>query len=370
MFKKVFKMGVYVFLLLAGLLVVSIPFVMNNFGKNPSAEEEAAYASLPYYRDGQFQSPQKLHYDFNNVRGGKPGFFRFLRQSEYAPGYVLPKEMLNRTSFPETPDQYALYWLGHSAGILDVDGKRLIFDPVLGNAAPIPFAVPRFDQAPIERSELPAVDYIVITHNHYDHLEKKTVQSMKTGHFIVPLGVGAALRGWGIDPERITELGWGDSYVKDGLTVTAVEGVHYSNRSPFNRNKTLWNSYIVKSEHKNIFWGGDTGYGKHFKRIGSELGPFDLAVLEIDGWNTGWPNTHMLPHEVIQATKDLNADVLLPIHWAVFDLALHPLHESIDMVLDEADGKGITVLTPKMGQKLTDGSKTQHWWKERDRLPE
>lgn len=353
---------------LLALLVLFIAaglYIRREIGRTPSKEELTSYEKLSYFKDGAFQSPQPLVYDFNNVRNGNGGgFARFLTQSRFAPGKPLPKIMLDKNSFAQQPAAFAVYWLGHSAAIMELDGKRIIFDPVLGNAAPIPFAVPRYDDAPVKRKDLPEADYIVISHNHYDHLERKTVQALKNAHFIVPLGVGAALRGWGVEKDRITELGWRDVFEKDGLKITAAEGVHYSGRSRSDRNKTLWNSYILQSGGKKIFWAGDTGYGRHFAELGKEFGPFDFFAIEIDGWNTGWPNTHIFPAEVIRAAQDLNVKTILPMHWAVFDLALHPWHESIDMVLEEAKETDIRILTPKMGEKITADSETTHWWKE------
>lgn len=360
--KKVFKMILYILGALLLLAIVGGMFVWNEFGASPTTEDIARYEKLSYYKDGMFQSPETLVFDFNNVRNGKVGFARFLSQSSFAPKESLPQVKLTKNSFAKTPDDFAVYWLGHSAAIMELNGKRFIFDPVLGNAAPMPVAVPRYDQAPIDRQELPLVDYIIITHNHYDHLERKTIQAIKTGHFIVPLGVGAVLRGWGVENNRITELGWEEAFEAQGLRIIAVEGVHYSNRSPWNRNKTLWNSYAIIGGDKKIFWAGDTGYGEHFKRIGQKYGPFDFAALEIDGWNTGWKNTHLFPNEVIKATQEIGAKRLLPIHWAVFDLALHPWDESINMVLDEAKNTDIKVLTPKMGEKINLKSEITSWW--------
>jgi len=358
------KMIVYILLIIVVLIGAAGLYLANELGNNPTKEEFASYEKLSYFKDGTFQSPQKLFYDFDNVRNGPAGWVRFLKKSRFAPKGELPKVELMRDSFPQTPSDFAIYWLGHSAAIMELEGKRLIFDPVFDNAAPIPFAVPRYDKAPIKRKDLPEIDYIVITHNHFDHLEKKTVQSIKNGHFIVPLGLKAALLGWGIEESRITELGWGDVFEGDGLKFIAEEGVHYSGRTPWNRNKILWNSYIILSENMKIFWGGDIGYGENFARVGEEYGSFDLAVLEIDGWNTGWPNTHIFPDEVVQIAKELDAKHILPIHWAVFDLALHPWHESIDMVLEEAEGTGINVLTPMMGERIDLDSETGFWWRE------
>ncbi|MDR1874201.1 MAG: MBL fold metallo-hydrolase, partial [Synergistaceae bacterium] len=343
-------------LFLLAILALSVYFYLRGeFGKAPSAEEEAAYAKLGYYKNGAFQSPEAIVFDFDRVSGGRTSVLRFFTKSRNAPDGPLPKVMLNKSSFPTRPSDYALYWLGHSAAILELDGKRLLFDPVLGNAAPLPFMARRYDEAPIKREDLPDVDYIVITHNHYDHLEKETVRSIQKGHFIVPLGVGAALRGWGIDAGRITELEWGEKFGEEGLEVTAVEGLHFSGRGFFDRNKTLWTSYIVRGGQKNIFWSGDTGYGEHFARFKKEYGAFDLAVIEIDGWNAGWPRSHMFPRQAVQAASDLGAALVLPVHWGVFDLALHPWHESVDMFLKEAETQSFRTLTPKMGEKIVPG---------------
>jgi len=359
------KIILYALLFLTIFAFAAYFYLRGEFGETPSAEEETAYARLDYYRDGHFQSPRELVFDFDKVSGGGRSVLRFFSKSRNAPDKPLPKIILNRSSFPDPPSDYALYWLGHSAAILELDGKRLLFDPVFGNAAPLPFMVPRYDEAPIKREDLPVVDYIVITHNHYDHLEKKTVRFVQKGRFIVPLGVGVALRGWGIDADRITELGWGESFKEDGLTITALEGIHFSGRNFLDRDKTLWASYVVKSDRKSIFWSGDTGYGGHFSRFKKEYGPFDLAAIEIDGWNAGWARSHMFPGEAVQAALDLGAEQILPVHWGVFDLAMHPWHESIDAFLEEAEGKMFKTLTPEMGERIVPGE-TSHrrWWME------
>jgi L-ascorbate metabolism protein UlaG (beta-lactamase superfamily) len=352
-------------LLLAALLALGVYFYLGGeFGEAPSAGEEAVYARLDYYKNGRFQSPREIVFDFGKVSGGRPSVWRFFTRSPNAPDKPLPKVALDKSSFPARPSGYALYWLGHSSAILELDGKRLLFDPVFGNAAPLPFMVRRYGEAPIKREDLPDVDYIVITHNHYDHLEKKTVRFLPAGRFIVPLGVGAALRGWGIGADRITELGWDETFEENGLKITAVEGVHFSGRGVFDRNKTLWASYIVRAGGKNIFWSGDTGYGEQFARFREEYGSFDLAVIEIDGWNAGWRRSHMFPEESVQAASDLGSEWVLPVHWGVFDLAIHPWRESIDLFLKEAEGRAFKTLTPKMGERLVPGeTPTERWWR-------
>lgn len=194
--KKAFKVLLKMFIVLVIILAALFAYALREIGRSPSREEIKEYEKLPYFKNGEFQSPQKMVYDFKNVRNGPASITRFLTQSPFAPNKKLPQVKLTQKSFSNTPENYAFYWLGHSSAILELDGKRIIFDPVFGNAAPIPFMVPRYNPAPITRNELPKIDYVIITHNHYDHLERKTVQALKNAHFIVPLGVGAALRGW------------------------------------------------------------------------------------------------------------------------------------------------------------------------------
>ncbi len=356
------KKMMYVVLFLLIIAITLMFYTVLNFGASPNEQEQKNFERHSYYKDGKFQSPMKLGYYPEKVRNGPNGFWRFIDNSRFAPTDKIPVIELTKQSFPDNASDYSLYWLGHSSAIMDIDGKRYAFDPVIENAGPLPFIAPRFVKSPIKRDELPDFDYVIITHNHYDHLERKTVQAIK-GHFIVPLGVGTTLKGWGIDENRITELGWGESFKKNGVKITATEGVHYSSRSPWDRDKTLWNSYVIKTENKNIFWCGDTGYSDHFKKIGEEFGPFDLAVLEIDGWNPAWPQTHLFPDEVIKAGNELKAKNILPVHWGVFELALHPWQESIEMVIKNNNGK-MNILTPKMGEMIIPGyTETSYWWR-------
>ena len=345
------------------LAIIGGFYVKREIGQSPSAAELKAYEKLAYFQDGSFQSPQKMIYDFNNVRNGPASWLRFAHRSPFAPKQDLPYIPLSPSIFQPQASAFALYWLGHSTALLELNGRRILFDPVFGNAAPIPFMVPRYNRSHIQLNDLPPIDFVIITHNHYDHLERQSIQALQSSHFIVPLGVGAALRGWGIKPENITELGWQDSFTDSQFTLIAETAVHYSGRGLGDRNKTLWNSYIIKSPQYKIFWSGDSGYGSHFQTIGKQYGPFDLAAIEIDGWNTGWPNTHMFPHEAIKASQELKASRFLPIHWGVFDLALHPWHESIDMLLEQNQNSNLTILTPLMGEKIDQSHQpTQPWW--------
>lgn len=344
--------------------------VLQNIGTLDNEKERIAkFNTLPYYssQNDVFISPEELVFYPEQTTGGNAGFGRFFKKSLNAPVDELPKVTLTKKDFAAEPSAYALYWLGHSSAILELDGARVLIDPVLENAAPFPGIVSRYTASPIKREELPDVDAVLITHDHYDHLEVKTIKFLRNRdtRFIVPLGVGARLRGWGVPEERIIELGWAETAEIGSLQITSTPGVHYSGRSKTDRNKTLWTGYAIKGTQKNIFWSGDSGYGKHFKQIGEQYGPFDLACVEIDGWNPGWPNTHLFPEEVISVCKDVNAKKLLPVHWGVFDLALHPWDESIKKVAALATTDRIVLVSPVMGERIVPGETlTRIWWRD------
>jgi L-ascorbate metabolism protein UlaG (beta-lactamase superfamily) len=353
-------------LLLATPLVVAGCHLLRVMGGSPEAVEVAAYEKLPYYRDGRFQGTEPAPYYPDRVTGGGPaGWLWFLLPNSHQPGFALPQVKLDASSFAAPSEALAAYWLGHSSLIIELEGKRLLVDPVFGNAAPLPGIVRRFVSAPLRRADLPPLDYVLITHDHYDHLEYATMRALRNREtrFIVPYGVAAHLRKWGIPAERIQEIGWGEHFTEGALTIASERTIHFSGRSFGRRDTTLWTSYAIKGERYRVFISGDGGYGAHFSDIGAAHGPFDLAFLEIDGWNPGWPKTHLFPQEVLQAYHDLDARALVPVHWGVFDLARHPWDESIKRVRDLAaeDGK-VKLLTPMMGERVTPESVTREWF--------
>jgi L-ascorbate metabolism protein UlaG (beta-lactamase superfamily) len=351
------------------VLIAGIAWRVNDqIGSRYSHEESITrFKNIPYYDStlNEFVSPERIISAKEKTTGGNPGFFRFFKKSPYAPEAELPKVKLAKSDFSKTPMDLAVYWFGHSTALMELDGHRILIDPVFDNAGPLPGITKRFGDAPLTREDLPPIDVLLITHDHYDHLETKTIKyfaGMQT-RFVVPLGVGARLKGWGVPANRITELAWHQSFNYESIKITACPGVHYSGRSNKDRNKTLWASYVLKGKESNLFWSGDTGYSDHFKQIGDQYGPFDVAFLEIDAWNNGWPNTHLFPEQVIKVVSDVKASSLFPIHLATFDLALHPWNESIQAVSDLAEKSNVNIITPIMGQKIIPGvTKTGKWW--------
>ncbi|MDO4233240.1 MAG: MBL fold metallo-hydrolase, partial [Lautropia sp.] len=288
-------------------------------------------------------------------------------RSPNAPKAPLPMRPLRREDFGVPDAGFAYYWLGHSSAILELAGKRILVDPVFGNAAPVEwsFVMARFQPPPLARNDLPPIDVVLITHDHYDHLEAATMRHLadKVSRFVVPLGVGARLQSWGVPAERITELGWGDGVTIGGVKVTAETARHFSARWTSDRNRTLWVSYALEGAGKRLYWGADGGYGRHFAQLGEKYRGFDIAFIEIDAANPGWPGSHLFPDEVIRAAQDLRAQVTVPIHWAVFNLGRNPWDSAIRRVHELAGQQDVRLDVPRMGERYTpEAHRPVPWW--------
>lgn len=377
----------YPICVLGACAAVLAVYMHREMGASPSPPELARYEKLPYFSEGRFfnlrepldsQTEQQLGTRAMVSEMSEDAAYHgrgqrllelisnfVLPMNSRAPKMNLPAVPLSKKSFSEVPEKLAFFWLGHNSAVLEISGKRIGIDLVFGNASPVPFTVRRYQRAPLSREDLPDLDYILITHNHYDHLERSAVTSIKKGHFIVPLGIGAVLRGWGISPDRITELGWGDTFEKEGLKITAAESRHFSGRKFGDGNTSLWCSYIISTADARVFWGCDGGYGAHFAKIGAKYGPFDLCALETDAWNPCWPEVHMFPQQMVRAAEDLRAKNLFPQHWGTYALGFHHWRKSIDMVVQLSKQKKFRLLTPKMGEKCIPGAtSTDCWWKD------
>ncbi len=338
--------------------------VATKMGELPDTADEAYFSSLPNYRDGKFVN-QGEEPVVNMRRFSIFRMLRHLNSSDNGPTVELPQIKLTGKDFAEQPDEFSVIWLGHSSLIIELDHLRFAVDPVFGNAAPVPGVVKRYVPSPLPRHELPKLDFVIITHDHYDHLEYDTIQALRDTQtvFVTTLGVGARLRGWGIPAGRIIEMNWDEFIGFGGLKITALPARHFSGRTLDGRNKTLWASFVIEGNNRKIYLGGDGGYGTHFKEIGSKYGPFDLIFLEIDAWNENWSGNHLFPIEAVNAYHELKGKQLLPIHWGVFDLAHHPWDDSIRYLELLARRNQVNLLTPQMGQKVIPGvTATQAWW--------
>ena len=327
--------------------------VMDSVGKLPDEAIYREYEKLPNFKDGKFINHEPMrHIIWKKPR--KKIISRFLTDPPKAPSSQIPRKALDSKNIGTKSENLRVFWLGHSTLIFDIDGTRIMTDPIFGNAAPLPQIVRRFQPSPLKRSEIPKLDLdaILISHDHYDHLEKKTIQALVKSdiRFIVPLGVGARLRGWGIAADRITELNWGQSVKVGKLKITSVTARHFSGRLLKDRNRTLWSAFVLTGPKHNVFFAGDGGYGSHFKEIGAKYGPFDLTCLEIGAWCERWPNSHLFPEQTIEAHQELRGNYLLPIHWGAYDLAFHEWDEPIRRAVAAAAKEKVKLLTPIQGK--------------------
>ena len=266
------------------------------------------------------------------------------------------------------PAPLAVIWFGHSTALLEIDGYRVLTDPVWSTrCSPSRTVGPeRMHQPPIPLESLPAVDAIVISHDHYDHLDIDTVLALartQRASFFVPLGVGAHLRSWGIPAQRIVELDWEQSGSVDDLTLVCTPARHFSGRF-ISRNATLWASWVVAGPQHRAYFGGDTGYTRSFAAIGSDHGPFDITLMPVGAYNTLWPDIHMNPEDAVRAHRDVNGGLLVPIHWCTFRLAPHPWAEPVERLLEAAGQAGVDVAVPKPGYRLDPSTPAalDPWW--------
>lgn len=262
-------------------------------------------------------------------------------------------------------------WMGHSSYFIQTDGVSFLIDPVLSlYGSPFKFFNKAFAGADIFKPEdIPNIDYLVITHDHYDHLDYPTVKAIKNkvGKVILPLGVGAHLEKWGYKPEQLIEEEWGaEAVLKNNIKITFTPARHFSGRKT-QRNVTLWTSYVLETPTKKMFLGGDSGYDTHFKMIGEKFGPFDYAIMENGQYNEAWKYIHALPEDVIQASIDVRAKKIIPVHSSKFALALHPWNEPLRKVVQLGKEKKLNVLTPMIGETVDLNAANQEfkiWWED------
>lgn len=245
-------------------------------------------------------------------------------------------------------------WIGHASVLLEIDGERVLTDPVFSDrCSPFQWAGPeRFAPPPIALEALPPIDAVVISHDHYDHLDMHTIRVLaeRGTQFVVPLGIGAHLERWGIDASQITDLEWHEKKQIGDLQLTATPARHYSGRGVFGGDSTLWASWVIAGPKNRVFFSGDTGYSAQFRKIGETYGPFDLTLIKVGASDPTWQQIHMSPEEAVMTHRDVRGKVLLPVHWGTFNLAYHDWYEPADRVLVAATKAGFTIAVPKLGE--------------------
>ncbi|MET4104692.1 MBL fold metallo-hydrolase [Hymenobacter sp. UYP22] len=340
--------------------------MLHVFGKNPAIESQRRFAGLTNYQNGRFQNLGGVKFSVGEAPMGKM-LLDFLRKPRtVTPSRPLPTVQTDlRHPATELP---TIIWFGHSSYLIQARGLNILVDPVFsGAASPVSFAVKSYAGADAYTvADMPPIDVLVLTHDHYDHLDYATVAPLrgKVKHVVTPLGVSGHLRAWGYAPEQLTELNWHETTEPvPGVQLTATPAQHMSGRS-LKPQCTLWASYVLQLNEYRLFLGGDSGYGPHFRAIGEQYGPFDVALLENGQYNPSWHAIHCLPEETAQAAQDLGARLLLPVHWAKFTLAYHPWNEPIQLVLKASDAIGLPVTVPRIGESYTLGTppKRDAWW--------
>jgi len=329
-------------------------------GDNPLNKIQAS----PQYKDGKFTNPKQLNMS--------PSFGMITKylfgKEQRSPDEILPQEQIDLDLLESTDSSYLKVTnAGHSSLLIHMDGYRILTDPVY-EAKISPVGPTRFNkEIPLDPRDLKDIDVVVISHNHYDHLNKYSIQTIhqEVTRFMVPLGVGAQLEKWGVPREKITELDWWESFeFDDKLTITSTPSQHFSGRGLTDRNKSLWTSYVIATLDHNIYFSGDSGYFDGFKTIGEKYGPFDIAFMECGAYNTEWADVHMFPEETVQASLDLKAHYVWPIHWGTFNLALHDWFEPMKRVTLAAETRGVRLLTPIFGHvvEYPGRMQTKKWW--------
>ncbi len=338
-------------------------------GAGPGAIRTVADGS-PNYRAGVFHNLEESSAIKLDAEENRLVLFEMLSgNSDSRPKKVIP---LADSPPRSAAAPLAVTWLGHATALLEIDGYRLLTDPVWSERCSPSKAVgpQRLHPPPVALEALPALDAVVISHDHYDHLDMDTVRMLSRTQravFVAPLGVGAHLREWGIPASRVVELDWGSSYTIEDLTLTCTPARHFSGRF-LSRNNTLWSSWAFTGPQHRAFFGGDTGYTRSFADIGAQHGPFDLTLLPVGAYNKSWPDIHMNPEEAVRAHGDLNAaapgGVLVPIHWGTFRLAPHPWAEPAERLLAAAADADVDIAVPRPGGRVVPGgSEIEPWWR-------
>lgn len=339
-----------ILLLLAGGVAGLGWWLSGNF----SGERLARMQAFPQYKAGAFfneerQAPQDLGLNYLKRQ--------FFGDEQRVPPGALPVMAIKPESLRAKPESgLRAAWLGHSSVLIEIDGQRLLMDPVLSaRASPFQFFGPeRFHPSPIPLARLNGIDAVLISHDHYDHLDEATIRHLarQGTKFFVPLGIGAHLESWGVSAGQMHELAWWESVEFGDLMITSTPNRHYSGRGFFDYKGTLWSSWAVVGPDHRLFYSGDSGYSKLFRNIGARFGPFDLGIIKIGSYGPGasWTDIHMVPEYAIRVHQDIGGKKLLPVHWATFNLALHDWDEPIKRVLKAAEAENVNILTPKLGE--------------------
>ena len=372
--KKIIRVLYIVLSLITLLIIIGVLFInlSPQFGGVASKQQQELFSKSKHYKDGKFLNNGGVKMEMSLKDSFKAMWILFKSNSKAEPNKNIAVQKIDSITIANYNSKTRFIWFGHSTFLLQIKGKNLLIDPMFSNVpAPNPLlGNKRFsNKLPIEIEKLPSIDAVLITHDHYDHLDYESIQKLKdkVNIFYTPLGIGIHLLKWGVEKERIIELDWWQEIKFDELTIRCTPAQHFSGRGISDREKTLWCSWIIQSDDDNLFFSGDSGYASHFKEIGDQYGPFDFAFMECGQYNNLWPLVHMLPEETAQAGLDIKAKKMMPIHWGAFKLASHSWTDPVERISKKAKELNVDLVIPKIGEiieiGLNDSEEIYPWWR-------
>lgn len=365
--------GIIIGSILALLVLIGVFFMYTSpqFGQKASDKKKHNYEKSANYKDGKFMNlggVKMKSFSFSEYIDLTIKFFS--SQPNAIPEGTVPVEKVDSVAISNYEyKEPRVIWFGHSALLLQIEGKNILLDPMFGDV-PAPHDLlgkPRFNKKlPIAVEKLPQIDAVIISHDHYDHLDYGSIIKLKdkVKAFYTPLGVGNHLESWGVDANKITELDWWGEATYEDLKLICTPSQHFSGRGLTDAASTLWSSWVIQSKRDNVYFSGDSGYASHFKQIGDKFGPFDFAMLECGQYNEMWSEIHMMPSQTVQASIDLQAKIMMPIHWGAFKLALHEWTDPVEKATKRASELEVQITTPKIGEEIIVGEKypQSRWW--------
>ncbi|MFC4273121.1 MBL fold metallo-hydrolase [Sneathiella chungangensis] len=363
--RKKVGIGVSSGMLVLILAVVSVGYALS---AHIAGTRLARVEASPNYQDGAFvniEPPAPFELDWGYVKA------QFFGEEKRVPPGPIPVVTLAESYLDgPAPEGLHVTWLGHASVLIEIDGHRVLTDPVLSErASPFQFVGPkRFHPPPLPLENLKGIDAVVISHSHYDHLDKATIRHLagQGTEFFVPLGVGAYLEEWGVPAAQIHGLDWWETMPLGDLAIVATPARHYSGRGLFDYKETLWASWSILGPAHRVYYSGDSGYSKQFRAIGERFGPFDLNIVKVGSYGPGqsWLDIHMIPEDAVEVVRDVGGGPMLPVHWATFNLAIHDWDEPIRRAEKAAAEKGVTLLTPRPGETvdLAAPAASSRWW--------
>lgn len=368
--KQLLKWLGFMLLTLIGAMIFWY-FTTPQFGRSPSEKQLIAYAATDHHDGEAFFNFERVNMQMDFAR-----IWEVIMEFSNPVDNINPKsdiipERLTASQLNAEPMKTKITWFGHSSFLIEMDGKTILLDPMFGQqAAPHPWmGTDRYNSTfPLEIDDLSSIDIVVYSHDHYDHLDYSSVVALskKVKHWMVPLGLDNHLSEWGIDSNKITALDWWQESIQSDIEFVLAPSRHFSGRAFSDRMATLWGSWVIKGASDNIYFSGDGGYGTHFTEIGEKYGPFDIGLMECGQYNYKWADIHMMPEESVQASLDVKAKVMMPVHWGAFTLSVHSWIEPVLRARTEADKLGVILTTPKIGEQiiLNEIYPSSEWWLE------